>query len=139
MLKSMTSFSAAPRSVRVALSAAVLVASGLLAGCPPTQGPTTQSGFAQNIGTAPIVGNEPVAGGIYVSLGSYTPLSGDALKRARSDRNTIRQLVSASVPTTAPASQPAGEKEPPPLAVKYYLQGREKFLDGANTEAMDFL
>ncbi len=29
--------------------------------------------------------------------------------------------------------------EAPPLAVKYYLQGREKFLDGANTEAMEFL
>ena len=130
--------------VRLALSAAVVVAGGLLAGCPPAQPPKQNLSGQVDFRTtsAPIVGAEPVAGGIYVSLGSYTPLSGSALDRALLDRTAIAAKASSSVPTTAPATQPPSTEsssEPPPMAVKYYLQGREKFLDGANSEAMEYL
>ncbi|MGN6367841.1 MAG: tetratricopeptide repeat protein [Phycisphaerae bacterium] len=129
--------------VRLALSAAVMLATGLLVGCPPAQPPKqnlTGQADLRSV-SAPVVGTEPVAGGIYVALPSRTPLSGPALDRALSDRHAIEALVATAVPapTTAPTSQPSTSAEPPPMAVKYYLQGREKFLDGANSEAMEFL
>ncbi len=130
--------------VRLALSAAVVLAGGLLAGCPPAQPPKQNVTGQVDLRTtsAPTVGTEPVAGGIYVSLGSSTPLSGAALDRALYDRNTIAAKVSSSITTTAPATQPAppaASLRTAPMAVKYYLQGREKFLEGANSESMDFL
>src|SRR5271154_2374085 len=110
--------------VRMALSAAVLIAGGLLAGCPPAQKPSAETAGLGDLSRsiAPVVGNEPVASGIYASLGSYTPLSGAALSRALLDRQTIRATVTTSVApsTTAPATQMASDAEPPPLAVKYY-------------------
>ncbi len=120
---------------------AVGLAAAALGGC-STVGTSTTKPAQADIGTAPVLGTEPVAGGIFVSLGTFHPLSGPTLIRAKSDHALILATVTASVappPTTAPATQPDTNAEPPPLAVKYYLQGREKFLDGANTEAMEFL
>jgi tetratricopeptide (TPR) repeat protein len=140
-----------PITSRLALAAAATLAASLLAGCPLAPSPLQQSNL--RLGEAPMVGVEPVSGGIYESLGDTSkPLSPDALARARLDRSAIRELVKAKVsPSTQPATQPTAQAtsgggamggkstEPPPLAVKYYLQGREHFLQGANSEAMDDL
>ena len=132
---------------RLAASAALALAAGALVGCPPVKPPPATMPAAVDPGLAPVLGNEPTAGGIYIPLGSYVPLSGDALKRALADRQMVLtstqevpELTSRPATQAATATAPAtAPSEPPPLAVKYYLQGREKFLDGANSEAMDFL
>ena len=126
-----------PRARR-ALTLAVALSTAFLAGCPPIQHPATQPAPLAET-TVPSFGSEPVSSGIFISIHSTTPLTGQALTRALTPRDTIRSIVATDAPpTTAPAAatEPAS---PPPLAIKYYLQGREKFLDGANTDAMEFL
>jgi tetratricopeptide (TPR) repeat protein len=143
-------------SRRVMLQGAV-IASAFLAACQPVQKPAATMPATIDPGTAPVIGNEPTAGGIYLSLGSFEPLTGEALAKARMSRAAILAATKSEpgLATTRPASQPATQakaattqnsglrtqdsSEPPPLAVKYYLQGREKFLEGANSQAMDYL
>ncbi|MCL2646662.1 MAG: tetratricopeptide repeat protein [Phycisphaerales bacterium] len=130
---------------RVVLAAAAVMAAGMLAGCPPVPKPppaTIPATVNEDPGLAPVLGNEPVAPGVYLPLGSYTPLSGDALQRALTDRKTILAQTnpeSSTAPATAPSPPLPLSLSPPPMAVKYYLHAREKYLDGANAEAMDFL
>jgi tetratricopeptide (TPR) repeat protein len=126
-----------PATARRALTLAVALSTAFLAGCPPVHPPATQPApvVEQSV---PTFGSEPVSSGVFISLHSATPLTGQALTRALTSRDTIRKTLAATnPPTTAPAAtEPAS---PPPLAIKYYLQGREKFLDNANTDAMEFL
>ncbi len=62
-------------------------------------------------------------------------MSWDAVRKQAIEAATA---LGANAATTAPA-QPGDESEPPPLAVKYYLQGRDKFLAGSNSAAMEAL
>jgi len=147
------------RGTRLALSIAVIAATGVLTGCPPQPPPlsTTRPAVGDLAGQdAPSLGTQPVTGGIYVPLeDAAKPLDAAALEKARLDRASIYDHVKqkVAVPETRPAAtQPVasaqsattrpGEKSDdgtPPMAVKYYLQGRELFLQGANSEAMDRL
>ncbi len=154
------------KRVRIALCVATVCAAAVLTGCPPPPGgPATQPTLPTALRggpETPVFGAEPINGGIYESLQMTEPLSGDSLVRARMDRRAILALVQLKVlpvaaTTTAPATAPQagsdapagdgsvvastqpGDGEPPPMAVKYYLRGREQFLQGANSEAADFL
>lgn len=154
---------ASPRRVsrtlgRWLLAASVALAAGSLAGCPsmPPVAPTKSVNQAV-YGPAPLVGAEPAGAGVFLPL-PHAPLSAEALAKARLDRVAIvaevnRPPTTTARPATAPARQSAAatgtapatqagydrNAEPPALAIKYYLQGRERFLEGANSEAMDYL
>jgi tetratricopeptide (TPR) repeat protein len=127
-------------AARRALAAAVVLSTAVLTGCPPVQKPASTSPTTVAF-SVPAFGSEPVSSGLFLSLKGSVPLSGERLLRALTPRDVIRQSVAALLPTTAPTTVPAAPEStsPPPQAIKYYLQGREKFLDGANTEAMEFL
>jgi tetratricopeptide (TPR) repeat protein len=137
-----------------------MAAAGVLTGCPPqppplsTTRPAVQVDLARE--EAPSLGTQPVTGGIYVPLeDAGKTLDAAAMEKARLDRGAVLERVKAKVvPETRPAAtQPVasgglqgaatklgeGENGTPPMAVKYYLQGRELFLQGANSEAMDRL
>jgi len=116
---------------------------------------------------APAMGTEPVAKGVYLAIDRSHPLEGPALERAKLNRKAavamIRTRVQASpAPAESQSEAPANsantatqdpaksstaqaspdvsaDAEPPPLAVKEYLRGREFFLEGSNTQAMDQL
>jgi tetratricopeptide (TPR) repeat protein len=138
------------RASRVALTAAAVAAAGVLAGCPPQPPPLAKPPVVKEEPLppdAPVVGSEPVSGGVYEPVGTK-PLDAAALEKARLDRGGVFDRVKLKVvpPTTAPETQPAATvpaersaDATPPMAVKYYLQGRERFLQGANSEAMDQL
>ena len=123
-------------------SACVLLAACLLMGCPPSPPSDSHRIPTAQVGAAPVLGT-PSFNGTAFAIVPKEPLSGDALAKARLDRKAIADLVHREVapPSTQPTTAPARptNAEAPPLAVKYYLQGREKFLDGANSEAMDDL
>lgn len=130
------------------LTAATALAAGLLAGCPPQQlQPGGSNALTQPaaIGPAPVVGIEPTASGIFVPIGKVDtwPLTGEPLNKAVTPRATIVDGAKTLLPAieaaatqaaTSPATQPV---EPSPAAVKYYIRGREKLLDGANSEALE--
>jgi tetratricopeptide (TPR) repeat protein len=149
------------KQTRWAVIAAAVVGAGMLAGCPPVSkpsetqpvSPTTQAAFA-NLPEAPILGTEPAVRGVYVVINRSVPLTEKALARARMTEDEVRsalqaamvaqgaQTAAATAPATMSAAPPAADDragEAPPLAVKYYLQGRQKFLEGANSEAVTAL
>ena len=126
----------------IVLAASVVAAGGMLGGCPAV-GPLTQPALTQPAAgvaeLAPEVGSPPLANGIFVPVKSGK-LDADAAGRVAMSRAQVLAEArrTAVVPlTTQPATQPS--VEPPPLAVKFYLQGREKFMEGARTEAMELL
>jgi predicted Zn-dependent protease len=102
-----------------------------------------------------LLGSPPIAGGLFEPLPADPggPAAAERLARATLDRADVLDLVKLKVAPVppAPSSQPApatrpggpaaplADDEPPPQAVKYYLQGRERFLQGASSEAMDAL
>lgn len=146
------------RTPRLLLSLAVLAASGLLAGCPPQPPPLTTRPHVEAREDpprdAPRLGTEPVTTGIFEPVSTHA-LDPEALEKARLDRDAILERVRLKVapPQTQPAATQVAATRPattdltgersidstPPLAVKFYLQGRERFLQGANSEAMDQL
>ncbi len=90
----------------------------------------------------PIVGSEPPSDRIFIPLQQRQPVKDAALTRARMSRdqieNEVRSKSLVATAATAPAAtQP--ESSAPPQAVKFYLQGREKYLEGANAEAIELL
>jgi tetratricopeptide (TPR) repeat protein len=91
---------------------------------------------------APVLGSEPLAKGVYVPIDRRDPLNGPALRRALMPRQEIcTALAAASETSTQPAATPAPSgdalaSDAPPEAVKYYLQGRQHFLEDANSQAM---
>jgi tetratricopeptide (TPR) repeat protein len=139
------------KQTRLALTMAAVMSAGMLAGCPPVAKPPETrpvgAGGAQTLPAtlpeAPVLGVEPVAKGVYVAIDRRAPLRDQALTRARMTENQVFTILQAAVnpPSTLPATAPAPaavedrDAESPPQAVKYYLQGRGKFLEGANSEA----
>jgi tetratricopeptide (TPR) repeat protein len=124
---------------------AATLAAGFLAGCASTA-PHVRSNAAATRPSeeAPALGTEPIAGGVYESPGTRGPLTGPQLLQAGMSREQVKAFIDGrvAIPTSPGGTQPAtrpGADEPPPLAVKYYLQGREHFLQGANSQAMDAL
>ena len=99
-----------------------------------------------------MLGFEPVAKGVFVAIDRSVTLKDGAAQRARMTRREVLAAAKAvalsagTQPALAPAVEAATatgggvaearDAEPPPLAVKYYLQGRAKFLEGSNSEAM---
>ncbi len=145
---------------RWALPLAAALSAGVLTGCPPvppkdsaTQ-PATRlaSSPGSKLPDAPILGTAPVAKGVYVAVDWRQPLSDQALVRARMSRSEVLAAVTAKPSATqGAATQAAGgaqelpqaadprAAEPPPESVKLYLQGRQRFLEGSNSDAMTAL
>ena len=149
-------------NTRIALATAAAISAAALAACQVTPSSVSQTRPATRpaataevqIPDAPPLGVEPVAKGVYIAIDRRQPLTGDALLRAKLTRAqvlaAVAEKVAISTPATQPATQPRSgdadapdarprDAEAPPMAVKYYLQGRARFLEGANSEAMDFL
>jgi tetratricopeptide (TPR) repeat protein len=128
------------RQVRGAVLAAGIAAA--LGGCVTSVGPTIKPEQAQLASVSPPdVGAAPVSSGIFQPItASAGKLEGEALRKAQ--LNVADAIADAGVssvvitPAAAPASQPA---DAPPQAVKYYLQARAKYAEGARAEAMDLL
>ncbi len=129
--------------------AAALLGAAVLAACSPAvprgSGAATTSPASRPAASAPPLAAPPTANGIFRPLPTESPLTGEALLRARMtgpqilesiQKFTAGDLAAGATTTTSPATEP---HEPPPQAVKYYLQGRALFLDGSNSDAMDAL
>lgn len=139
-------FFLAPRLRQALLAASVALAAGLLAGCPPMPGPDKPLVATQPASTepAPVLGAQPPSDGIFPPLfakGAHDPLTADALAKgltplAQIDVEVNKSATTPTTTTTAPATE---EHDPPPMAMKYYLQAREKFLEGANADAAELL
>jgi len=108
---------------------------------------------------APVLGNEPVARGVYVGIDRRVALKDAAFTKATMSRQQVQKAVGALHDAAQEASKEAAasqaarqvtdtpvakdedgrDAEPPPDAVKWYLQGRQRFLEGSNSQAITAL
>ncbi|MEI8194703.1 MAG: tetratricopeptide repeat protein, partial [Phycisphaerae bacterium] len=135
------------------LAAGLISAISLLTGCPPTASQSeTKIQLRQLTEPAPRVGMAPTAGELYQPLPEMdlTPKGqGATLAHARTSFEDILRLVEqkgGGGAVTMPAPTPKAPNqatppthEPPPMAVKYYLRGRELFLQRAYSESIQNL
>ncbi len=134
----------APR--RVARWACALLAMAALAGCPPTRQPIPPLAHPPVIETAPPIGTTPTSDGVYVPMNLTGPLTGDLLARATVSQSAMEQDAQKAATTlgvapaaTMPATTQTDLPEANSQAVRYYREGREKFIEGSNIDAMDAL
>jgi tetratricopeptide (TPR) repeat protein len=133
---------------RVALAACAAALAGTIAGCPPSR-PTTSAHLpvAGSNEPPPPIGTPPATDGIFIPLNLKLPLAPAAQTKATMSLDAVQQqalkaatALGATPAATAPATTaPADEPDSSSLAVKYYLQGRDQFLAGSTTQAMESL
>lgn len=136
--------------MRQCLLMGAVISAGMLVGCspvPPQTQPSSVAAHAQSqpvrkFSDAPVLGEGPVARGVFIAIDTRAALTAEAEAKARLTREQVLTLVKlkalAPATTTAPSTVPttataqavadAGDAEPPPQAVKYYLQGRQNKL-----------
>lgn len=132
------------QTVRAALAVSVMMAAVPYWGCQQFGAPAQTHEVARTREqlAAPVVGSEPPSDRIFIPLQNRQPLQGEALAKARMTRTDIERETRSKTLTTVAATAPAtraDDSNAPPQALKYYLQGRERFQEGASAEAIELL